>query len=129
MVVVPEAKVVARPALTGALAMVATVGTVELQWELIETSCVEPSLKVPVAVICCLEPTVTAELAGVMAMETRVPVPMVTVVVPVTPEEVAETVSVPDFLAWRMPLLRRFAKLFFEECQETLDKMEVLPSL
>ena len=31
MVVVPVAKVVARPAWTGALAMVATVGTVELQ--------------------------------------------------------------------------------------------------
>ena len=31
MVVVPVAKVVARPARTGALAMVATVGTVELQ--------------------------------------------------------------------------------------------------
>jgi hypothetical protein len=31
MVVVPNAKVVARPARIGALAMVATVGTVELQ--------------------------------------------------------------------------------------------------
>lgn len=38
MVVVPVAKVVARPARTGALAMVATVGTVELQCELMVTS-------------------------------------------------------------------------------------------
>ena len=52
MAVVPVLKVVARPALTGALAIVATVGTVELQCELMLTSWVVLSLKVPVAVNC-----------------------------------------------------------------------------
>lgn len=58
-----------------------------------------PSLNVPVAVNCCVEPTATEEFAGVMATDTSVPLPMVTVVVPVTPKDVAESVSVPDFLA------------------------------
>ena len=38
IVVVPEAKVFARPGFTAPFAMVATVGTVELQWELTVTS-------------------------------------------------------------------------------------------
>ena len=109
MVVVPVAKVVARPAWTGALAMVATVGTVELQCELIVMSWVVLSLKVPVAMNCRVEPAVTEEFAGVMATETSVPVPMVTVVEPVTPDDVAERVSVPAFLACRMPVLRILA--------------------
>ena len=64
MVVVPGAKVVARPALTGALAIVATVGTLELQWELMLTSWVEPSLKVPVATNCSVAPVSTVALVG-----------------------------------------------------------------
>ena len=99
MVVVPGAWVVANPAFTGALAMVATVGTVELQCELMLTSWVEPSLKVPVATNCCVEPVVTVALVGVMATETRVPEPMVTVVVPLTPDALAVTVNVPAFFA------------------------------
>lgn len=81
------------------------------------------------AAICWVEPAVTEEFAGVMATETRVPVPMMTVVVPVIPEELAERVRLPAFLAWRMPLPRTLAKLFFEERHETLAKVEVLPSL
>src|SRR5262245_53678374 len=56
MVVVPVAKVVARPALTGALAIVATDATAELQCELMVTSWVVPSLNVPVAVNCWVDP-------------------------------------------------------------------------
>lgn len=88
-----------------------------------------PSLKVPVAVNCCVDPAATEEFAGVMATDTSVPVPMVTVVEPVTPDEVAERVSVPAFLACRMPVLRILASCGFEECQETVGKGEVLPSL
>lgn len=87
------------------------------------------SLKVPVAVNCCVLPAATEEFAGVMATDTRVPVPTVTVVEPVTPDEVAERVSVPAFLACRMPVLRILANCGFEECQETLGSVEVLPSL
>ena len=88
-----------------------------------------PSLKVPVAVSCCVEPAATEEFAGVMATDTRVPEPMVTEVEPVTPDEVAERVSVPAFLACKMPVLRILANCGFEECQETVAKLEVLPSL
>src|SRR5215467_8800384 len=49
MVVVPVVLVVASPGFTGALAIVATLGTVELQCELMLMSCVELSLKVPKA--------------------------------------------------------------------------------
>src|SRR5258708_39051455 len=64
-----------------------------------------------------------------MARDTRVPVPTVTVVEPVTPDEAAERVSVPAFLACKMPVLRILANWGFEECQVTLGKAEVLPSL
>jgi len=64
-----------------------------------------------------------------MVMETRMPVPMVTVVEPVMPDAVAERVSVPDFLACKMPVLRILANCGFEECQDTLARVEVLPSL
>ena len=88
-----------------------------------------PSLKVPVAVSCCVEPAVTEEFAGVMATDTRVPVPIVTEVEPVTPAEVAERVSVPAFLACKIPVLRMLANCGLVECQETLARAEVLPSL
>ena len=88
-----------------------------------------PSLKVPVAVNCCVDPAATEEFAGVMATDTRVPVPMVTLVEPVTPDEVAERVSVPALLACKMPVLRILPNWGFEECQETLARVEVLPSL
>ena len=89
----------------------------------------EPSLKVPVAVNCCVDPAVTEEFAGVMATDTSVPVPMVTVVEPVMPDKLAERVSVPAFLACKMPVLRILANCGFEECQETLARVELLPSL
>jgi len=109
--------------------MVATVGTVELQWELMVMSWVVASLNVPVAVNCWVVPAVTEEFTGVMATDSNVPVPTTTVVVPVTPDALAETVSVPARFACRMPLLRIFAKLGFDERHETFAKVEVLPSL
>ena len=95
--VFPAAKVVASPA-PGPFAMVATLAVDELQCELSVTSCVLLSLKVPVAVNCCVLPTVTDGFTGEIAMDCRVPVPIVSVVVPVTPEAVAEIVGVPLFL-------------------------------
>ena len=53
------------------------------------------SLKVPVAVNCWGAPSGTDEFAGVMAIETKLPLLMVSVVLPVTPEAEAETVTVP----------------------------------
>lgn len=52
----PVVLVVANPAFTGALAIVATLETVELQCELILTSWVVLSLNVPSAINCCVVP-------------------------------------------------------------------------
>ncbi len=97
MVVTPGAEVVAKPARLGALAIVATLATVELQCALRVTSWVVWSLKVPVAVNCCVAPADTDEFVGVISIETRVPVPMVSVVVPLTPKAEAVMVTEPTF--------------------------------
>lgn len=61
-------------------------------------SCVLASLKVPIAVNCCVPPAVAVGFSGVTATETRVPVPTVSVVLPVTPDAEAEIVTDPPFL-------------------------------
>lgn len=61
-------------------------------------SWVEASLKVPVAVNCCVLPTETDGFAGEIAIETSVPVPTTSVPVPVMPPLEAEIVTVPAFL-------------------------------
>ena len=66
-------------------------------------SCVLASLKVPVAVNGCWVPAAAVEFAGATTSETRVPVPTVSVVVPVIPEALAEIVTDPPFLPWQMP--------------------------
>jgi hypothetical protein len=76
------------------------------------------SLKVPVAVNCCRVPAAAEGFAGVTASETKVPVPTVSVVVPITPEAVAEMVTDPPFLPWAIPDPRREATLGFEDFQE-----------
>ncbi len=125
----PAANVVANPAFIGALAIVATLGIDELQCELIVTSCVDPSLNVPIAANCCVVPTPTRAFAGCRTIETNVPDPIVTVVLPLMLEAEAVTVTVPVFLACKMPLPRILAKLFFEERQLTFVSVAVLPSL
>src|SRR5690348_16758012 len=80
--VVPEALAVANPATLGAFATVATLAEEELQWVVNVMSCVVPSLKLPVAANCCVPPTEMVGLPGVIASETNVPVPTVSVVVP-----------------------------------------------
>lgn len=129
IVVVPVVLVVAKPAFTGALAIVATDEIVELQCELMLTSCVVLSLNVPSAMNCCVLPCATVGFAGVMSTETSVPVPIVTEVEPVTPKADAVTVNVPAFFACKMPLPRMFARLFFEERHVTFVNVAVLPSL
>ena len=56
------------------------------------------SLKLPVAVNCCGPPAAAVGFTGVMTSETKVPVPIVRVVVPVIPEAAAEIVTDPPFL-------------------------------
>lgn len=98
MVDEPAARQFARPATLGAFAMVATGADEELQWLFSVMSCVLASVNVPVATNSCVVPAVQVGVAGVIAKETRVPVPMVRVVLPVIPEAVAEIVTLPLFL-------------------------------
>jgi len=80
------------------LAIVATFAADELQCVLIVTSCVVPSLNEPVAVNCCVLPRPTDGFAGVIDTNCRVPVPTVTVVVPLIPETAAVIVTLPPLL-------------------------------
>jgi hypothetical protein len=60
----------------------------------------------------------------------RVPVPTVSVVVPLIPAAVAEIVTVPAFLPWARPEPRTWARFGFEDFHDRpLRLLEVLPSL
>jgi len=110
--------------------MVATLAEDELQWLLSVMSCVLPSVKLPVAVNCWVPPAVAVGVAGVIASETSVPVPIVKVVVPVTPDADAEMVTVPAFLPCAMPDERIDARLGFDDFHEIpLRLVATLPSL
>lgn len=78
--VVPGPAVVASPSLPGSLLIMAAVGTEELQVTWVVRSWVLRSLYLPVAVNCCVKPTGTLGLAGVITMETRVAAVTVNVV-------------------------------------------------
>jgi hypothetical protein len=95
IVVVPAAKVLANPAVLGVSLMVATVGTVELQWPLWVRFCVVPSENVPVAVNACVVPGAIAAVDGAIAIETRVAAVTVSGVDSLTEPEVAEMLAVP----------------------------------
>lgn len=67
---------------------------------------------------------------GVTARDTSVPVPTVSVVVPLTPDADAVMVTDPAFLPCTMPLPRIEATLGFDDFQETPARfVAVLPSL
>jgi len=89
-----------------------------------------PSLNVPVEANCCLFPAVQVGAAGVTAIETSVPVPTVRVVLPVTPDDDAEIVTVPPFLPWAIPLERMDATFGFDDFHEIPARfVATLPSL
>lgn len=129
IVVVPEPLVVASPACGGPFAIVATDASDELQCEFRVTSCLVPSLNVPVAVNCCVASAETEAFAGVMLILTSVPVPTVSAVVPVIPNALAEMVAVPAFFPCTTPDPRTFANCGFDDFHATLVNVAVLPSL
>ena len=130
IVLVPAALQFARPATLGALAMVATGAEDELQWLFKVMSCVLASLNVPVATKGCVPPAFAVTVAGVTASDTSVPVPTVKVVLPVTPEEEAEIVTVPPFFPWVMPVERMEARFGFDDFQVIPTRLlATLPSL
>ena len=93
-------------------------------------SCVPPSLNVPVAANGWVVPAVHVGAAGVTAIETSVPVPTVSVVLPVTPVDDAEIVTAPPFLPCAIPVERMEAMLGFEDFHEIPAKfVATLPSL
>jgi hypothetical protein len=130
IVVAPAAVQFASPAPLGAFAMVATAADDELQWLFSVMSCVPPSLKVPVAVNCCVLPAATVGALGVTASVTKVPVPIVRTVLPVTPDAEADIVAVPLFLPCAMPVDLIEAIFGFDDFHETPARLEAtLPSL
>jgi hypothetical protein len=88
---VPVATVVAKPAAL----IVATVVVADAQVTVLVKFCVLLSLKVPVAVNCCVRPLATEGLAGVTAIDCRVAVVTVNVVEPKIAPDVALIVEVP----------------------------------
>jgi hypothetical protein len=93
--VVPVPRLVASPAVAAVLLIVATVATVELHWPLCVRFWVVPSVKVPVAVNCCVVPNEIVAVGGLMAIETSAAAVTVSSVDPLIVPEVAEIVAVP----------------------------------
>ena len=73
---VPGPTMVAKPVLL----IVATVGTEDDHVAVVVRFCVVPSEKCPVAVNCCVPPTVSEGFAGVTVIDTSVAEPTVSVV-------------------------------------------------
>lgn len=107
----------------------ATVATDELQCEPTVTSCVVPSLNVPVALNCCVAPAETDAFAGVMVTDTSVPVLTVTVVVAFRPYAAAVIVACPAFFPRTIPEPRTFTICGFDDFHDTFVIVAVLPSL
>src|SRR5277367_2934955 len=113
---VPTPAAVARPALV----IVATDGVAEAHVTLLVTFCVLLSLKVPVAVNCCVAPLVMLGLAGVTAMDCSVAAVTVSTVEPEIAPEVALTVEVPAEAPVAKPLALMVATAGEAEAQVTL---------
>src|ERR1700722_15330509 len=99
MVKVPPPAAVTRPVEE----MVATAGVVEDQATLPERFCVLPSLKVPVAVNCCVAFLASARFAGVTVTVFSVAAVTVRAAVPVMAPAVALIIEVPADLAVARP--------------------------
>lgn len=91
IVVFPSPALVARPAVEMTAAVVAD----EPQTAEAVTFCVLPSLKLPVAVNCCMVPSAMDGFVGVIAMETSAAEVTVSVADPVTEPYVAVIVALP----------------------------------
>jgi hypothetical protein len=95
IVTVPVPALVASPWLPAVLLMLATDPVSELHSTVPVTSCVLPSVNVPVAENCCVVPSGITGIAGVTAIETSVAGFTVTVVVPLTVPIAAVTLVLP----------------------------------
>ena len=100
---VPVATLVAKPWLLLALLMVAVETLSELHCTADVKSSVLPSVRVPVAMNCCVVPSGMEARAGVTAMDTRVGEVTVTEVDPTIDPEVAVTLVLPAVTPETMP--------------------------
>jgi hypothetical protein len=117
----PTPLAVAKPLLVEALLIVTIDGFVEDHVTCEVRSCVVPSEYVPVALICCVEPSATDGFGGVTVIELKVAELTVKGRNPETPFNVAETVADPIPFAVTVPCapetLLTDATIEFDETQ------------
>jgi len=122
---VPCATAVAKPLLL----MVATVAAEDAQVTVLVRFWVLPSVYLPVAVNCCVNPLATAGFAGVTAIEAKVGAVTVSVVESFTEPKLARIVVAPGATVVASPELLTVATVTAEEFQLTvLVRSCVLPS-
>jgi hypothetical protein len=125
IVVLPTVSVVARPELL----MVATFPAEEVQMALLVMSWVLASLKVPLAVNCCREPTGSDRLTGATVMDRITAEVTVTTVLPVMEPETADMVVVPVVRVVANPVLSTVAIARSDEFHTASEMFWVLPSV
>jgi hypothetical protein len=123
---VPVAAAVAKPP----AAIVATLGVAETHVTVLVRFCVLPSLKVPVAVNCCVRPLATEGFAGATAIDCNVAAITVSVVLPLTAPDVALMDEVPVATVVANPVVLIVATLVVAEAHVAVPvRFCVLPSL
>jgi hypothetical protein len=125
IVELPGVSVLAKPELL----TVAILPSLDVQVTELLTSCVVKSLKVAVAVNCCVAPAAIDGLAGVTMIEETTALVTVTRVPPVMEPETAVTVALPTANELTRPLPSTVAMVGSEEFHVTEDNIWVLPSL
>ena len=129
MVEVPVVTAVASPPLLPELT-VATAGFDEFHTAVVVRSAVDPSLYLPLAVNCCVVPTGISVDAGLTTIETSMGGVTVNVADPVTPENVAEMITVPVEVPVARPVTLIVADEWRGADQVTVPlRSAVLPSL
>src|SRR5688500_17163713 len=101
IVVEPGLTAVAKPFVT--FDTVAAVAFVDVHVAVAVRSCVEPFVKIPVAVYCSVLPSATDAFVGVTSIDASVAPVTVNVVEPVTPPKTAEIVVEPGSIAVARP--------------------------
>jgi hypothetical protein len=115
--VAPAPVLVAIPILPGVSLIVATVGTDELQWVELVTSCVEPSVNVPAAVNAWFNPRGVEADVGFTVIETSAADVTVSGVDPTIEPKVALIVTVPVAIDVASALELTVANPAFPEAQ------------
>ena len=120
----------ARAVATPLLSIVALFAFDELHVTELVRSLVVPSVYLPLARNCAVVPEAAETLGGATEIERRLGGAIVRLAVPVTPAEMAVTVTVPSALLVNKPLLLIVAVAVLEVCQVAERvKSPVLPSL